>query len=117
MGRRPELSINDRNIALGLLEAGTHVADVARSFEGNESTIYRLQARFRQTDSEKDIPRSGRPRITMPREVRFIVTSSRRNLFMTATKLVERLGQATGTLIYVFTARKRLRTAGLKFEC
>ena len=47
MGRHPELSINDRNIAFGLLEAGTRVADVARSFEGNESTIYCLQACFR----------------------------------------------------------------------
>ena len=32
MGRRPGLSINDRNIALGLLEAGTRVADVVRRF-------------------------------------------------------------------------------------
>ena len=60
MGCRPELSINDRNIAFGLLEAGTRVADVAHSFEGNESTIYCLQACFRQSGSEKDRPRSGR---------------------------------------------------------
>ena len=33
MGRRPELSINDRNIVFGLLEAGTRVADVARSLK------------------------------------------------------------------------------------
>ena len=63
-----------------------------------------------------DRPRSERPRITTHREVRFMVTSSRRNRFMTAPKLVERLRHATGTLIYVFTARKRLRAAGLKFE-
>ena len=69
MGRRPEISINDRNIALGLLEAGTCVADVARSFEGKESTICCLLACFRQSGSEKDKPRSGRPRIMTPREV------------------------------------------------
>ena len=111
MGRRPELSINDRNIAFGLLEAGIRVADVTRNFEGNERTIYCLQACFRQSGSEKDRPRSGRSRISMPCEVRFMVTSSRRNRFMAATKLVERLRHATGTLIYVFTARKRLRAA------
>ena len=116
MGHRPELSINDRNIAFGLLEAGTRVPDVASSFEGNASTIYCLQACFRQSVSEKDRPRSGRPRITTPREVRFMVTSSRRNRFMAALKLVECLRHATGTLIYVLTARKRLRAAGLKFE-
>ena len=76
MGRRPDLSINDRNITFGLLEAGTRVADVARSFEYNESTIYCLQAYFRQSGSEKDRPRSRRLRITMPHEDRFMVTSS-----------------------------------------
>ena len=81
MGRRPELSVNDRNIALGLLEAGTRVADVACCFGYNEHTIYRLQARLRQTGSEKDSTRSGRPQMTTPRENRFIVTSSRRNRF------------------------------------
>ena len=116
MGRRPELSINDRNIAFGHHEAGTRFANVARSFEGNESTIYCLQACFRQSGSEKERPRSGRPRITPPREVRLMVTSSRRNRFMAAPKPIERLRHATGTLIYVFTARKRLRAAGQKFE-
>ena len=53
MGPQPELSINDRNIAFGLLKAGTRVADVAHSFGGNESTIYCLQACFRQSGGEK----------------------------------------------------------------
>ena len=109
-------SARDSRVAFGLLEAGTHVADVARNFEGNESTIYCLQPCFRQSGSEKDRPRSGRQWITTPREVRFMVTSSRRNLFMAAPKRVERLRHATETLIYLFTARKRLRAAGLKFE-
>ena len=93
---------------LGLLEAGTHVADVAPRFGYNERTIYRLQARFRQTGSEKDRPRSGRHQITTSREDKFIVTLSRRNRFMAAPKLVERLKHAPGTRIYVYTARNRL---------
>ena len=87
-GRRPELSINDRNIVFGLLEAGTLVADVARSFEGNERTIYCLQACFLQSGGEKDRPHSGRPRITTPCEVRFMVTSSRRIRFMALQNLM-----------------------------
>ena len=75
------------NIAFGLFEAGTLV-DVARSFEGNESIIYCLQACFQQSGSEKDRPRSGRPRITTSREVRFMVTSPRCNRLMTTPKLV-----------------------------
>ena len=60
MGRRPGLSIDDRNIALGLLEGGVPVLDVARRFGCHERTIYRLQSRFRHTGSVKDLPRSGR---------------------------------------------------------
>ena len=104
MGRHPELSINDRNSGFGLLEAGTRVADMARSFEGSESTIYCLQACFRQSGSEKDRPRSGRLRITTSREVRFMVMSSRRNRIM--LKLVERLRHATGTLFLHFYCKK-----------
>ena len=101
MGRRPGLSITDRNIALGLLEAGMRANDVAGRFGGNERTIYRLQARFRQTGSTKDRPHSGRPRKTTPREDRYLVTSSRRNRFMAASKLTEHLRHATGTRISV----------------
>jgi len=46
MGRRPGLSIDDRNIALGLLEGGVRVPGVARRFGCHERTIYRLQSRF-----------------------------------------------------------------------
>lgn len=114
MGRRPGLSLDNRNIALGLLEAGTRVADVARRFGVHERTIFRLQARFRQTGNVKDRPRSGRPRITTPREDRYVVTSSRRHRFMPARKLVNQLRAATGTRISVYTARNRLRAARLR---
>ena len=114
MSPRPELSINDKNITFGLLEAGTCVAYVACSFEGNASTTHCLQACFQQSGTEKDRPHSGRPRIAIPCENRFMVTSSLHTRFMAAPKLVERLRHATGTLIYVFTARKRLRAAGLR---
>jgi len=86
MGRRPGLSIDDRNIALGLLEGGVRVPDVARRFVCHERTKYRLQSRFRHTCSVKDLSRSGRPRKTTPREDRYLVT---RESFMPATKLAQ----------------------------
>ena len=46
MGRRPGMSKSDRKIALGLLEAGVRVTDVARRFGYHERTIYHLQARY-----------------------------------------------------------------------
>ena len=75
--------------------------------------MYRLQQRVRETGSVDDRPRSEKPRVTTPREDRYIVTSSRRNRFTPATELVRRLRQATGTRISVHTARNRLRAARL----
>ena len=46
MDRHPGQSINGINIAFGLLEADTLVADVACRFGCNERTIYCLLARF-----------------------------------------------------------------------
>jgi len=80
MGRRPGLSINDRNIALGMLEGGAR----ARRFGCNERN-YRLQQRVRQTDSVNDRARSGRLHITTPREDRYMSTLSHRHRFMPAT--------------------------------
>ena len=114
MGCRPGLSINDRNIAFELLLGGARASDVARRFGYTERTIYHLQQRVRQTGSVNDRPRSGRPRITTPWEDRYIVTSSRRHRLMTATKLMQRLRQATGTKISVYTARTRLRATRLR---
>ena len=51
-----------------------------------------------------------------PLEVRVIVTSTCRNRFMAAWKLLKHLRHATGTRISVYTARNRLRGAGLIFE-
>ena len=98
MERRPGLCINDRNIALGMLLGDARAYDVARGFGCTELTIYRLQQRVRQTGRVNDRPWSGRPRITTPREDSYMVTSSRPYRFMPATKLVQRLRQATESL-------------------
>ena len=96
------LLTNYRNTAFGLLEAVTRVADVPRSFRCYERTIYRLQTLFVQSGSKNDKPLSERPRITTPVEVGVIVTSTRRNRFMAAWKLLKDLSHATGTKISVY---------------
>ena len=70
MGRRQELSIHDKNIAFGFQEAVKRVADVARSFEGIYIQFIVCKHVF---NSEKDRPRSGRPGIAKPCELRFMV--------------------------------------------
>ena len=114
MGRRPSMTLNDRLIAIGMLNGGSSVNHVARHFQVHERTIYRLQSRCRQTNSVKDRPRSGRPKKTTQREDRYLVTSSRRNRFLTSTALANRLQAATGTRVTFGTVRNRLRAAALR---
>ena len=108
MERRPSLSLDDRNKALGMLEVGVNAADVARRKGVHERTIYRLHSRFRQTGNVRDRPRSGRPLKTTPRADRYLVTSSRRHRFLVAKKLASRLRDATRTRICNESVRNRL---------
>lgn len=84
MGRRAGMALEQPQMAIGKLTAGMKVRDVARNFRVNEGTIGRLKRRFHETGRVADRPRSGRPRKTTPSEDRFIVTSSRRNRFMSS---------------------------------
>ena len=65
-------------------------------FGCNEQTSYRLQTRLKQPGSKNDKPPSGRPRITTPLEVSVKVTSTWRNRFMAAWKLLKHLRHAKG---------------------
>lgn len=114
MGRRPGLTLDQRNVAIGMLTAGMRNKDVARHFHVNESTISRLRTKFRQTGSVKDRPRAGRPRKTTRREDNYIVTSSRRNRFLSAPKIAGLVRNATGTRICAKTVQRRLHSARLR---
>lgn len=114
MGRRPGLTLDQRNVAIGMLTAGMMVKQVAQHFQVSESAISRLRTKFQQTGSVKDRPRSGRPRKTSRREDNYIVTSSRRDRFLSSTKLAGLVRNATGTRICARTVRNRLRAARLR---
>ncbi len=114
MGRRAGMTLERRQMAIGMLTAGMKVRDVARHFLVHECTIGRLKRRFLETGAVADRPRSGRPRKTTPREDRFIVTSSRRNRFMSSRQLLQRVRATTGTRISDTTVRNRLRSARLR---
>ena len=102
--RRPGITFEQPERAIGMLTAGMSARDVARHFQPRyESTINRLLNRFQQTLNVADRPRSGRPRKTTLREDRFLKTSSRRNRFL-----------ATDTRVCDRTVRNRLHAARLK---
>ena len=115
--RRPGMTFEQRERAIGMLTTGMSARDVARHFQCHESTISRLLNRFQQTGHVPDRSRSGRPRKTTPREDRFLTTSSRRNRFLSSRKLSRLLRNATGTKVCNRTVGNRLHAARLKACC
>ena len=74
----PRLSNQNRAIAIGLLQAGTPVKEVARRVGVTSKAIRNLREKFHNTGEVKDLPRTGRPRETTAREDRLIVNIMRR---------------------------------------
>ena len=101
-------------MAIGRLTEGKMVKKVAQHFRVSESAISRLRTKYRQTGTVKDRPRSGRPRKTTRREDNCNVMSSRRNRFLSSMKIVDLVGNATGTWICARTVRNKLRAARLR---
>ena len=60
----PRLNKDERNQAIGILNAGTSATIVSWHFGGTRQTIERLRRRFRVTGNFVDRPGSGRPRVT-----------------------------------------------------
>ena len=66
---------NLQNQALGQLQAGSSVTDVALHFNVQRNTIYALQRRYHATGSTQDGVRSGRPRVTTAAQDRFVIST------------------------------------------
>lgn len=99
----PRLNNDQRNQAIGMLNAGTSVVEVSRLFGCTRKTIERLRRRFRVTGNVRDRPRSGRPRVTSAADDRYIVIQHLRNRRLPATATGRQHG------IHPQTVRNRLR--------
>ena len=64
---------NERNQAVGMLNAGMSATVLSRHFGCTRKTIERLRRRFRVTGNVADHPQSGRPRVTTAVNDRYIV--------------------------------------------
>ena len=58
------LNNDQRNQAIGMLNAGTSATVISQHFGCTRKTIERLRRRFRVTGNVAERPRSGRPRVT-----------------------------------------------------
>ena len=112
--RRPVMTFEQREKAIGMLTDDMPARDVARHFQRHESTNSRLLNRFQQPGNVADRSRSGRPRKTTPWKDFFLTISSRRNRFLSTRKLGRLLRNATGTRVCDRIVRNRLHAARLK---
>ena len=105
------LTAQRRERAIGMLEMGATHAHVAQTLGCHRTTISRLVQRFRHTGQTSDRPRSGRPKVTTPREDRYLRTLHLRNRFLTVTSSA---ALALGRPISRHTVTRRLRSFGIK---
>ncbi|GFW02870.1 transposable element Tcb2 transposase [Trichonephila clavipes] len=87
--------------------------EVSRILNVDQSVISRLWQRFQRTGDVTRQPVSGRPRVTTPRQDRYLVISARRQRGSTARALGSALTVATGIRISRQTVYRRLNHSGL----
>ena len=74
----PRISNQNRAIAVGLLEAGTPVKQVARRMGVSPNAIRKLRQKFMEPGQVKNRPRNGRPKVTTYREDRLVINRTLR---------------------------------------
>lgn len=103
----PRLNQDQRNQAVGMLNAGQTVSAVSRAFGCTRRTITLLIRRFRQTGSVQDRVRTGRPRKTTARDDRYIALTHLRQRHIPATITARRYGVNAQTIRNRLRARHR----------
>ena len=89
MRRGPNMSPAERNIAIGMLNAGCTASEVANACGRAESTIRRLRAKVTTTGTTQDKPRSGRPQILSRHARKLVYRAVRKNPKITYAELAE----------------------------
>ena len=110
----PRLRQNERDRAVGMVQAGMRHIDVAAHFGVSRLTIVRLMSRVRATGATADRPRSGRPKVTTLHQDRQMRLIHLRNRFLPATVTANRIPGRHNPRISAQTVRNRLRAYGLR---
>ena len=110
----PRLTAAQRLRAVGMLEAGLSQRVVAQRIGCAQPAISNLARRYRNTGAVNDLPRSGRPRTTTPRQDRYIVLQHLRNRFQPATATAADTPGRNNPRVSVSTIRRRLTASGLR---
>jgi transposase len=79
MRRKPNMTVEERNQAMGMIVAGCTRGEVAAAFGRSRQCIGRLIIKYNTTTSVQDKPRSGRPHILSRRQEKMVYRTARRN--------------------------------------
>ncbi|GFV15710.1 transposable element Tcb2 transposase [Trichonephila clavipes] len=104
---------SERWRAVGRIEAGQSITDVALFFGMHHSVISRLWKQFQTTQTVVRRPVGGRPRVTTPAEDRYIAIVAKRNRRATSTRVTSMVTASFGKAISAATIRRRLHMNGL----
>ena len=110
----PRLSVQERERALGQLQAGRSVRDVAATFGCHLATIYRLKTRHHLTVAVNERPCSGRPHVTSQRQDRHIHFVHLRERSRPATMTERETAGRHNNRISGSTVRRRLHYSRLR---
>ena len=113
MGRRPDSTLDKRNIVIGLLTSGMMNKQLARHFQAYECTKSSLRTKIRQMGCVENRHHADRPRRTIRREDIDNVTSFRRNRFLSRARIPGLVRKATETRICAKTVQRPHKGARL----
>lgn len=113
MAQRRRMVDSERWRAVGRIEAGQSIKDVALFFGVDHSVISRLWTQFQTSQTVVRRPVPGRPRVTAPSEDRYIALVAKRNRRATSTTVTSMVSAALGKTISASTVRRRLHKKGL----
>ena len=110
--KKPRTTEAQRAVARPLLAEGYSQTKVASRTNMSQASVCNAKRRFEDTGSDRNRKCSGRPRISTPRDDRFIERRSLKDRFKPATKLKENW-EEVGVHASVRTIRRRLCAANL----
>ncbi|KFM71642.1 hypothetical protein X975_07595, partial [Stegodyphus mimosarum] len=113
MTSRRRMEDSERWRAVGCIEKGQSITDVALFFGVHHSATSRLWKQFQTTQTVVRRLVAGRPRVTTPAEDRYIATADKRNRRATFTRVTSMVAASIGKAISAATVCRRLHMRGL----
>ncbi|KAF9407389.1 hypothetical protein HW555_012578 [Spodoptera exigua] len=113
MGKVPEINSEIRFAIVVLHNEGKSERAIASQLKLSKTCVHNAIIRYKETNSNQDRPRSGRPRATTSSEDHFIVVTSKRNRRQTAPEIRAELNKSRSKPVSLTTVKRRLRDANL----